>query len=391
MTVAQTPTKRPTIETTRFRRLGIVTAAVAVLALTAPTAVSAAPAPAGAPGTVVSVETLPADAQLVGAHDSERLTYWTEGPTGGPALSTGAVYLPDGPIPAGGWPVVSWAHGTTGVADACAPSHGEISDFAHTYLGTWLAKGFAVVASDFVGLGTDGTHAYLHGRSEGRAVIDMVRAARAVTPELSPTWVAVGHSQGGHAAMFAAHEATRYAPELDYRGAVATGTPANLEELFPLGGPGFPNLGLSGLPAFAAYVVDGLRVARPDIRVDDYLTPIGAGLVRRSEQLCFTELLAEAEAGDVGVGEMLSRPLGDDTFRTAIREYLSVPTTGYDRPVFVGHGLQDTTVPYPLGAKLAADLALNGQNVTFRTYPGTHRVSALESLPDVTAFVRALI
>ncbi|MFC4603256.1 lipase family protein [Rhodococcus kronopolitis] len=371
------------------RRLGSLAVALTVLALVAPAAASAAPGPAGAPGAVVSVGSLPADAQLVGARDSQLLSYWTEGPTGAPAVSSGAVYLPDGPAPTGGWPVVSWAHGTTGVADACAPSRGEISDFAQAYLGTWLAKGFAVVASDFVGLGTDGTHAYLHGRSEGRAVIDMVRAARAVTPELSPTWVAVGHSQGGHAAMFAAHEATRYAPELDYRGAVATGTPANLEELFPLGGPGFPDLGLDGLPAFAAYVVDGLRVARPDLRVDDYLTPVGAELVGKSEQLCFTELLAAA--GDVGVGEMLSRPLSDDAFRTAVRDYLAVPTTGYDRPVFVGHGVQDTTVPYPLGAKLAADLALNGQDVTFRTYPGPHRASALESLPDVTAFARALI
>lgn len=387
--MAKKSTTGPTIETTSLRRFGVLTAVLVAITLTAPVAVWAVPGPGEAPGSVVSEETMPADAQLAGTYAARRLTYWTEGPTGRPALSTGAVYVPDGPVPVGGWPVVSWAHGTTGVADVCAPSFGEATDFTHPYLGAWLAAGFAVVATDFVGLGTEGTHAYLHGRSEGRAVIDMVRAARAVTPDLSPTWVVVGHSQGGHAAMAAAHEATRYAPELDYRGAVATGTPANLEELFPLGGPGFPDLGLTGLTGFAAYVIDGLRVARPDIDVDDYLTPVGAEVARKSEQLCLTDLLAAI--GEVGVGEMLARPLGEDTFRSALRDYLAVPTTGYDRPLFVGHGLPDTTVPYPLGAKLAADLALNGQDVTFRTYPGEHRESAFESLPDATAFARALI
>ncbi|MFC9790531.1 lipase family protein [Rhodococcus sp. NPDC127528] len=341
------------------------------------------------PGRVVGRGELVSASSLAGAAEGYRLTYWTEGPAGAPALSTGAVYLPRGVAPAGGWPVVSWAHGTTGVADDCAPSFGDVSALTRDYLDTWLGAGFAVVATDYVGLGTAGVHAYLHGRSEGRAVIDMVRAATSVAPELSRTWLAVGHSQGGHAAMFAAHEATNYAPELDYRGAVATGTPANLDQLFPLGGPGFPDLGLTGLTGFAAYVVDGLRVARPDLPVDELLSPAGAAIVEDSETMCFTELADRA--GSVGVGEMLARPLDTPQFRDAVRDYLAVPTAGYDRPVFVGHGLSDRTVPYPLGAKLAADLFANGQDVTFRTYPSAHQVSLTQSLPDVIAFARAHI
>ncbi|TJZ77989.1 lipase [Rhodococcus oryzae] len=374
------------------RRLGLHAgaAALALMVLAAPAAGQAAADPVREPGTVVADKALPVAAEVGGAASGARqLTYWTEGPTGAPALSTGAVYLPNGTAPAGGWPVVSWAHGTTGVGDDCAPALGfDVTSLTRDYVSAWLAQGYAVVATDYVGLGTEGTHAYLHGRSEGRSVIDMVRAAREVTPELSTAWVAIGHSQGGHAAMFAAHEATKYAPELDYRGAVATGTPANLELLFPLGGPGFPNLGLNGLTAFAAYVVDGLKVARPDLPFDDYLTPAGRDLVEASESLCFLPL--RERAGTFGVGEMISRPLDNELFRSALRDYLAVPTTGYDRPVFIGHGLRDQTVPYPLGAKLAADLQLTGQPVTFRSYDAFHGPSVFEALPDTTAFVRSL-
>ncbi|MBP1159543.1 hypothetical protein ABIC28_004742 [Rhodococcus sp. PvR044] len=365
-------------------------AVLAVLALAVPAAGQAAADPVGEPGTVVADKALPVGAEVgAAASGSRQLTYWTEGPTGAPALSTGAVYLPKGTAPAGGWPVVSWAHGTTGVGDDCAPALGfDVTALTRDYVSAWLAQGYAVVATDYVGLGTEGTHAYLHGRSEGRSVIDMVRAAREVTPELSTAWVAIGHSQGGHAAMFAAHEATKYAPELDYRGAVATGTPANLELLFPLGGPGFPNLGLNGLTSFAAYVVNGMKAARPDLPIGDYLSPAGRELVETAETMCFVPL--QKHAGTFGVGEMLSKPLDNEMFRSAMRDYLAVPTAGYDRPVFIGHGTGDRTVPYPLGAKLALDLQLAGEPVTFRSYSGGHGASVMEALPDTTAFIRSL-
>ena len=107
-----------------------------------------AAAETSAPGAVVRDVELTEAARLTGAEAQRQLTYWTEGPTGAPALSTGAVYLPAGPPPDGGWPVVSWAHGTTGVGDACAPSHGyDVTILTREYLKAWLAAGFAVVAT----------------------------------------------------------------------------------------------------------------------------------------------------------------------------------------------------------------------------------------------------
>ena len=59
------------------------------------------------------------------------------------------------------------------------------------YLTNWLSQGYAIVATDYVGLGTPGIHAYLDGPSAAHSVIDMVRAARAVEPSLSPLSTAI--------------------------------------------------------------------------------------------------------------------------------------------------------------------------------------------------------
>ncbi|WP_430332843.1 lipase family protein [Rhodococcus sp. ACT016] len=370
------------------RLVGQVALALAVAAASlgvAPPGVVAAPADT-VPGVVVNTSDLDRAAWIPGATSGIRVTYWTIGPLGRPALSTGAVFLPPGDPPPGGWPVVSWAHGTVGLADRCSPTvTGKIGG---PYLGHWLSQGYAIVATDYVGLGTPGVHPYLDGSSEAHSVVDMVRAARAVEPSLSPHWVVLGQSQGGQAAMVTAALATRYAPELDYRGGVATGAPSNLENLTPLVRPGFPKLPLTGTTVFISYVIAGLRATRPDLDIDSYLTDVGRTAVAAAETECYEEMAPQLQ--NVSIGDLVVRPLDDPVLLTAIREMLGVPTTGYDRPVFLGQGLTDDVVPAPLALKLAADLAVNRQPVTFRTYPTGHLQTMLAALPDTTPFVRGL-
>lgn len=365
------------------------TAVMTVAAIVAATLLAnsaSAPAQSAAPGTVVAVDPLPREQWLHGAVDASRVTYWSTGPLNQPALSTGAVFVPPGEPPPGGWPVVSWAHGTVGIADKCAPTvTGRIGG---AYVTHWFSQGYAVVATDYVGLGTPGIHPYLDGRTAAHSVIDMVRAARAVEPTLSPTWVTIGQSQGGQAALLTASLATRYAPELDYRGAVATGGPSNIENLAPLAGPNFPQLPLTGTTTFIAFALAGLRATRPDIDVDAYLSPLGREILDRVEVQCYEE--AEPQLVGVSIGQLLSRPLDDPTILGAIRETLGVPVSGYDRPLFIGQGLLDTMVPAPFALKLAADLAANNQRFTFRTYPTSHLGTMPASLPETTIFVRDL-
>ncbi|MEU5843834.1 lipase family protein [Rhodococcus sp. NPDC047139] len=342
-----------------------------------------------APGTVFEVATIDGQLSLPGASSARVLSYATQWRNGTPARATGALFLPQGTAPEGGWPVVAWAHGTVGLADSCAPSRLPRTPRDAAYLEHWLAQGYAVAAPDYPGLGSEGLHRYLDGQSAANSAVDIVRAGRAVEPALSDRWVVIGQSQGGHAGLHTAHVATTRAPELDFRGALTTGAPSNLEHLFPLGFLGFPDLGLEGLTAFAAYIFAGLRDADPGVDVDAYLTELGQQVVDAAEQLCYDELIDRY--GEVGIGEILARPLSDEKFRAAFTDYLAVPTGGYDRPLFLAQGLRDTTVPAPLAFKLVADLWAGGANAQFRTYPTGHSETMFASLPDTTGFVSGLL
>ena len=139
---------------------------------------------------------------------SHLLLYRSTGPDGKANAVSGSLALPKGRAPKGGWPVITYAHGTTGSADTCAPTRGydagTLVSYAYPLLKRWLKAGYAVVRTDFEGLGTPGVHAYLGGATEGYSVLDAVRAARKLEPRLSKQFVIAGHSQGGHAALFAA-------------------------------------------------------------------------------------------------------------------------------------------------------------------------------------------
>ncbi|MFE3080997.1 lipase family protein [Nocardia tengchongensis] len=372
------------------RRTVITLVSVAVLAAgpLAATAVADPPARAEAAGAVVADAALPLDLWLDGTGSARKLTYWTRDSADQPALSTGVVFTPVGTPPPGGWPVLSWEHGTVGIGDDCAPSVTGRSDRDNGFLATWLKQGYAIVATDYIGLGTPGVHAYLDGRAEAHAAIDMVRAARAVDDSLASKWVAIGQSQGGGAAVFTASLATRYAPELDYRGAVATGPASNIVDAATLVGPG-TTFGSSHITAYSAYVLNGVKAARPDFDLDSYLTPQGKQLVEDAKTLCFGPLADRAEG--LTLGQLLSRPLSDGDFVPVARSVMDVPLTGYDRPLFIGQGTNDTDVPAPLTAKLVADMTLAGTHPEVHVYPGKdHSGAMLASLADSVPFVARL-
>src|SRR5438034_153657 len=81
--------------------------------------------------------------------------------------------------------------------------------------------GYAVIRTDYQGLGTPGIHEYLVGIAEGRSTLDIVRAAHRLDSRVSGRMAIAGHSQGGHAALWGAALAPRWTPELKLRGTVA--------------------------------------------------------------------------------------------------------------------------------------------------------------------------
>ena len=146
---------------------------------------------------------------------------------------SGAIFIPPGAAPPGGRNVIAWAHPTSGVVEACAPA--LMPDVSGMIRGSadMLRLGYIVVATDYPGLGVPGMHPYLIGVSEGRAVLDSVRAARAMPDAGASNRFAVwGHSQGGHASLYTGELAASYAPDLKLVGVAAAAPATYLAELF---------------------------------------------------------------------------------------------------------------------------------------------------------------
>jgi hypothetical protein len=374
--------------------IGLGTAALLVAA--------AVPVPASAaraPGTVVAAKPLPRALWIPGTTSRAiKLTYATTDARGRRALSTGTVFLPRGRAPRGGWPVISWAHGTSGLGDSCAPSVAgpALPRRDRPYLANWMREGYAVVASDYAGLGTPGLPAYLNGRSEAHNVVDMVKAGRAYarrrlppSARLARRWVVIGQSQGAGAAIYTARHATRYGGRgLDYRGAVGTGTPAYIENVVFGLGPGFPALS-PGTTAYLAYITASLRRIHPELGIDGALTATGRRYLRLAERRCVFDFEEDLEGVAVG-GFFASGLLELPRFEATVRRYMAMPERGFDRPFFMGHGRADADVPYGLTIPYVRKLRENGEPLTFKAYDSDHSGTLIRSQRDTHPFVRRL-
>jgi alpha-beta hydrolase superfamily lysophospholipase len=188
-------------------------------------------AAAEGPGSIIRV--WPLEGGGPGNSQAFRILYRSTGLNGAPIEVSGAIHFPSGPAPAGGRNVIAWAHPTSGVVEPCAPSLMPDNNGMIWGLPDMLAQGYVVVATDYPGLGTPGIHPYLIGISEARAVLDSVRAARALPHTGASNRFAVwGHSQGGHAALYTGQLAASYAPELEIAGVAAAAPATYLAELF---------------------------------------------------------------------------------------------------------------------------------------------------------------
>lgn len=376
-----------------------------VLALAAPAAAEPGPRWSGldartyagsipAEGELITSVPLDPALSVTGAAKAFRILYATPDQHGRPAVSTAAVFVPRGAPPATGWPVIAWAHGTVGLGDDCTPSARPRSTRDNEYLSHWLDQGYVVVGTDYVGLGTPGLMSYLNSATEAHSVIDSVRAVHQMDLPLSPKWAIVGQSQGGGAAINSAWWATRLTAGtgLDYRGVVATGTPANIERVVMQAGPDLPSRPTPPAAiSYTSYILAALREARPDLGVDQVLTPRGRALTDLAQSLCKPAL--DQQVADTGINELFSARI--DTLpgiQSALDNFLGTPVEGYDRPIFLGQGLLDTDVP-PLSTQtLHQQLVDNHQDVELHLYPDQdHSGTVIASMPDSTRFLQRVM
>jgi Secretory lipase len=351
------------------------------------------------PGSVVSASPLNKKLWIPRTTSTAfRLVYVTSDARGTRALSSGELFVPKGKAPSGGWPVIAWAHGTSGLGDRCAPSVVGPAEPQRDFpvLTGYMRQGYAVVATDYAGLGTPGLPAYLNGRSEAHNIVDMVKAGRAYarahlrpSSRLARKWVVVGQSQGAGAAIYAARYATSFGGRgLDYRGAVGTGTPAGIENVVDAIGPGFPTLS-GGTTAYLLYIFASLRSVYPKLGINTILTPTGRKHVQQAETTCINAFAHDLQG--VAFSPFFSRPVSTlPGVARVLDVYMKMPEKGFDKPFFMAHGLKDTDVPYALTAPYVAKLKANNQPLTFKLYNTDHSGTLIASQPAAHAFVRRL-
>ncbi|WP_171522900.1 alpha/beta hydrolase family protein [Acinetobacter shaoyimingii] len=318
----------------------------------------------------------------------KQLLYRMLGVDGVETIASTLVFVPTAAAPTGGYKIVVWAHGTTGVGDGCAPSVQGLGDTATDVVEALLNAGYVVVAPDYEGLGTAGSHPFLNLKSEAFSITDAVVAARDYLSkqglQVSTQWATVEHSQGGHAALGAAQYAER--AQLDYKGTIAFAPASNLHTILQAGearaaavNPNsqwpiyaqldtFTTLAVAGMQGYS-FSVDYSQVFKSDL----------ATVAPKAETECLTAL---GTSISIPMYSHISNPDNEnfsnygrlqDNFAEipTIKKFLEkdsqpllVPIT---TPIYIYQGTDDPTVP-----KFVTDMLVNtagnlGNNIIYKT------------------------
>jgi acetyl esterase/lipase len=330
---------------------------------------------AGPPGSLIRSEPMPFAPAGAQAY---RVLYRSVGMHGEPIAVSGVIIVPPGPAPAGGRPIVAWAHPTTGVVPHCAPSLAIFVFQQMAGLRQLVEQGAVVAATDYPGLGTAGPHPYLVGDSEARAVIDSVRAARSLPGVGDGNSFAVwGHSQGGQASLYTGLIAKSYAPELRLVG-VAAAAPAT--SLVTLMGDDFKSVGGKNLTAMTLWSWSRVYGAP----IDKVVVPEAMPIVDRLSNECIESIF------DILERQRTEKPL-EQTFLSVgniatVEPWRSLAmrntpgTLSPQIPLFLAQGTTDNIVRPEVTRAYAQQQCKAGSKVTMMWVPGVgHGLVARDS------------
>lgn len=339
----------------------------------------------GEPGTIVRSEELvgvPFDAR------AWRVMYRTTDLNGKTVLSTGVVVTPGEPALGAKRTVLAWGHPTTGTAAQCAPSRGFDPYTLIEGMRPLLDRGYTIAATDYVGMGTDGPDSYLVGVTAAHSVLDSVRAAQHIPSAYAGDDVVLwGHSQGGQAALFAAEQASSYAPELSI-GGVAVAAPA--ADLTALMGDHLDDIsGVTiGSYAFAAFAE---IYADRGANLDQILSADAQKILPQMNSLCLLSQMDELHAiAQPLVGSFTTAdPVTTEPWTSLLVEN-SAGGRAFDAPLFVAQGLADTLVVPSATEDFVAHEKSLGIDVEFHPIAiADHGTIAYLALPGLLAWLDA--
>jgi alpha-beta hydrolase superfamily lysophospholipase len=337
------------------------------------------PLPRGRPGALIRWKPLlPGQEPGIPAGARAYLVlYHSRSIRGADVAESGVVIVPGTAPPRSGFPVVSWAHGTTGVATVCAPS--RIPGLAIPGLAELVAAGDVVVAADYEGLGPPGLHPYLVGESEGRSVLDASRAATHLGPAHASNRVVIfGHSQGGQATLFAGQLAPSYAPDLHVLG-VAAGAPVlDLANLLAIPTGTSPS-GSVALVVTAAYAWSHTYT---DLPLADLLTPAALAPSSVVDKACFPDV-QRAYSSLPPTSVVTARFSTLAALKAHLREN-DAGATPTRAPLLVFQGTDDTLTPADIAEHVVAHqlCAVDHDTVQLDLFAGADHGGVLPAAQD---------
>ncbi|MEV0480334.1 lipase family protein [Streptomyces sp. NPDC050508] len=339
-----------------------------------------------ADGTLVRSEPLPLALSLPGLDGplpgtATRLMYKSTDSNGQPVAVTGAYIEPsadwtgDGPRP-----LVAVAPGTLGQGDQCSASMGlehplslnsQTVSVGYEDLAIYrlLAKGIAVVVTDYVGLGaTDRLHTYVNRIDEAHAVLDAVRAARTVpgtsVTAHSPVGL-YGYSQGGGATAAAAELQSSYAPDVTLSGTYAGAPPADLTSVTKA-------IDGSELAGALGWSLNGFLQSDPDLKqlAEAHLNDAGKAALTDLSTMCVADALfgyAYTKSSSWTTdGQSISDIIASTPALQAFLDEQRIGTLKPSGPVRLATGVSDNLVPHAQARRLALDWCAKGADVTYK-------------------------
>jgi pimeloyl-ACP methyl ester carboxylesterase len=316
------------------------------------------PLPKAAPGTLIWSTPFKA---IPGAQ-AWKVLYHSRALNGSDIAVSGVVVAPTDAAPAGGRPVVSWAHGTHGIADQCAPSRTGVMVSRLPSIGKLVAQGYVVAATDYEGLGTPGTHPYLVGPSEARGVLDIAKAAQQIRDAgASDRTFVWGQSQGGQAALFAGEIAPTYAPELNLLGVISGAPVTDTSAMFPAAATIPDTLG------FVVMSMIGMQAAYPQAKVSDVLTPSALDLTKVVDQKCYGAVLSAFKRP---VAQVIAKNPADVAPFPALYAADNAGQAHTIAPMLVYQGLSDDVVFKVFTDQYVQKACALGNTIEYKTFSG---------------------
>ncbi len=329
------------------------------------------PLPPGNPGDLIRSESID-QYNLPYELSALRILYHSRTANGEDVAVSGVVLIPDGKPPANGWPVIAWAHDFRGMSRTCAPSLMKNLG-AGPILAMYANLGYAVVATDYAGLGADGKPV-LDMQSNALDIIYSIPAARAAVKEIGSKWIAVGPFQGGLAAVAIAESDVR---DPGYLGSVDTAGLADAQEAYE-------RLALSSSNRVLLAVASTVKALHPEFRVSDILRDNALPAYQHDSANCAVEREPEFTS------EMLKPDWQNNRY---IKEFFSRNAAGQKpahAPLLVISGAVDPIIPSDMTAKTVAGMCKQGSHVLFLKYRDLDASGAMAaSASDQISWIKA--